>query len=157
SHHERHAGHGYPQGLKGTEIPFHARIAAIADCYDAITSERPYARPVSPSEAVSKLYEWRNVEFQAALVEEFIQAIGIYPAGTLVELTDGRVGIVIQAHATRRLKPRVLLLRDADKAPIPPEEVDLLELEKAQPEDCPGVKKALEPGAHGIDMEALEL
>ncbi len=157
AHHERHAGHGYPNRLKGKLIPFYGRIAAIADCYDAMTSERPYAAPISPSEAVSKLYEWRNVEFQAELIEEFIQAIGLYPAGTLVELTDGRVGIVIKAHVTRRLRPRILLLRDADKQPVSPEELDLLTLEQTLGEEAPGIRRALQPGAYGIDMEALEL
>ena len=78
-HHERHDGSGYPKGLKGNAIPIFARIAAIVDCYDAITSPRAYARAISPSAAIKMLYEWKDIDFQGELVEEFIQAVGIYP------------------------------------------------------------------------------
>ena len=94
-HHERLDGSGYPNGLKGDQIPLFAKIAAIVDCYDAITSNRGYAESLSSQEAVRKLYEWRGKDFQAELVEEFIQAIGMFPAGTLIELTTGEVAVVV--------------------------------------------------------------
>jgi HD-GYP domain-containing protein (c-di-GMP phosphodiesterase class II) len=86
-HHERHNGSGYPLGLKSDDIPAVARIAGIVDSYDAMTSDRSHAPSLSPSEAIKVLYKSRDVEFQAELVEAFIQAIGIYPAGTIVELS----------------------------------------------------------------------
>ena len=94
SHHERFDGSGYPNGLQGNQIPIFGRIVAIADCYDAVTTKRPYADARPPSEAVTLLYGLRDKDFQSELVEEFIQAIGIYPVGTMVELSSGQVGTV---------------------------------------------------------------
>ncbi len=152
SHHERYDGSGYPRGLKGHEIPVFARMAAIVDFYDAVTSERVYGHTISPSDAVKELYALRDSKFQGELVEQFIQAIGLYPAGTIVELSDEQVGIVIAQNRTRRLRPKVMLILDSDKChhedfPV----VDLL----ADPTDAMGnlleIRNSLEPGAHGID------
>lgn len=157
-HHERHDGSGYPEGLSGDKIPIFARIAAIVDCYDAITSHRSYARATSPSIAIKKLYEWKDIDFQAELVEEFIQAVGIYPAGTLVELSSGEVAVVMAEYRTRRLRPKVMVLLDADKAPlVDVKMVDLLhqkETEDGRPLD---IVSSLEPEAYGIDMNAIQL
>ncbi len=117
SHHERIDGSGYPNGIKGNQIPLFGKIAAIIDCYDAITSDRSYSKPLSSQEAVKKLYEWRGTDFQAELVEEFIQAIGMFPAGSLVELSTGEVAVVVAESRTRRLRPKVMLLLNADKSP----------------------------------------
>lgn len=158
SHHERHGGHGYPQGLQGEEIPVFARIAAIVDCFDAITSRRPYSTPLSPSSAVKKLYAWRDVDFQALLVEAFIQAIGIYPAGTLVELSSGDVGVVLGEYRVRKLRPLLLIVRDRDKQPLPAHR--LLDLRSAA-RDAGGtpleIETSLEPGAFGIVVEDLQI
>ncbi|ABC27186.1 HD-GYP domain [Hahella chejuensis KCTC 2396] len=156
NHHERHNGSGYPRGMAANAIPIYARIASLADCYDAITSQRPYAHPLPPSEAVRKLYEWRNVEFQAELVEEFIQAVGIYPAGTLVELTDGQVGIVIGEYRSRRLRPRLLMLLDCEKNLYDvPKELDLLDCLENSAGQPLHIERSLEPGSYDIDPETL--
>ena len=97
-HHERINGSGYPNGLGHGQLPLFAKIAAIVDCYDAITSKRSYAEALTSQEAVRKLYEWRGKDFQEDLVEEFIQAIGMFPSGTLVELSNGEVAVVILNH-----------------------------------------------------------
>jgi HD-GYP domain-containing protein (c-di-GMP phosphodiesterase class II) len=115
THHERYNGTGYPRGLRDEKIPFYGRIAAIVDCYDAITSDRPYSRAMSPHAAVRKLYEWRNVEFQDELVESFIQCLGVYPTGTLVELSTGEIGIITAQNRIRRLRPTIMLVLDKDK------------------------------------------
>ena len=156
-HHERFNGKGYPHKLKGTKIPVLSRIAAIADCYDAMTSERVYAAAISPSLAVRKLYEWRDEDFQSELVEEFIQAVGLYPAGTLVELSDGSVGIVISESRTRRLKPKLLLLLDSKKQALEEiEELDLQEVaENSAEEDPLYIVNSLSPGSYGIDPESI--
>ena len=117
-HHERHDGSGYQHSLAGDQIPIFARIAAIVACYDAITSHRNYAEALPPSIAIKMMYEWRDIDFQAELVEEFIQAVGIYPAGTLVELSSGQVGVVLSEYRTRRLRPKIMVLLDADKNPL---------------------------------------
>ncbi|MBP6723716.1 MAG: HD-GYP domain-containing protein, partial [Halioglobus sp.] len=158
-HHERFDGSGYPQGLAGDQVPAFARIAAIVDTYDAVTSTRSHAPAVSPSDAIKLLYQSRNIEFQAELVEVFIQAVGIYPAGTIVELTTGEVGVVVSEYRTRRLKPKVLMLLDQRKYRLrEPKMVDLSEEPANTNGATPrGIARALEPGAYDIDLSTLQI
>lgn len=159
SHHERYDGSGYPKGLKGDAIPVFARIAAIVDCYDAITSHRSYAKAIPPAIAIKKIYEWRDIDFQSELVEEFIQAIGIYPSGSLVELSSGEIAVVAAEYPTRRLRPRVMLLLDVNQKPLEElEMIDLLTTTKKTVDGAPlEIINSLEPGAYGIDMTAIQL
>jgi HD-GYP domain-containing protein (c-di-GMP phosphodiesterase class II) len=155
-HHERYDGSGYPKGLSRNQIPPFARIAAIVDTYDALTSNRSYAQAVSPSDAIKMLYDARDEDFQAELVEAFIQAVGIYPAGTLVELSSGEVGVVVAEYRTRRLRPKVMLLLDADKRRLPKAKViDLQDISSAAGERMVTIKKSLEPDAYGIDLSSV--
>ena len=155
SHHERFDGSGYPQSIKGTQIPLYARIAAIADCYDAITSQRVYAKPITHALAIKQMYEWRGFDFQPELIEAFIQAVGVYPTGTLVELTSGEVGIVVKENPGKRLRPQVLVILDADKNQY----IDFREMDLASATEEGNnnieIAKTLEPGAHGLDPETL--
>lgn len=152
-HHERYDGSGYPNGLKKDQIPPFARIAGIVDTYDALTSNRTYAKAVAPSDAIKLLYEARDEDFQAELVESFIQAIGIYPAGTLVELSSGEVGVVVAEYRTRRLRPKVMLLLDANKKQLRMSRVvDLQEQAGASGQPALSIKTSLEPEAYGIDL-----
>lgn len=158
THHERHDGSGYPHGLRGVQIPIFGRIMGVVDSYDAMTSMRPYAASLSPHQAVAELYEQRDRQFQAEIVEQFIQACGIYPTGSLVELTSGEVGVVIEVHSLKRLRPRVMLLLDANKQPLP--EFRIVNLGTAEPDARePGltVKRGLPIGAYGIDGNELFL
>ncbi len=109
-HCERMNGSGFPEGLVGSKIPLLARIAGIATVYDAVSNPLEAAQPVAPSKAVSLLYDMRATEFQEDLVVQFIQSIGLYPAGTLVELTTGDIGIVVEQHPNSRLTPQVAVL-----------------------------------------------
>ena len=115
THHERVNGKGYPNGLEGENIPVCGRIAAIIDCYDAMISNRPYKEKVSPTEAVCSMYNWRNIDFHEDLIEQFINCIGAYPTGSLVELNSGQIGIVMSQNRVRRLFPKILLILNADK------------------------------------------
>ena len=158
SHHERHDGSGYPRGIKGDSIPVFARIAAIVDCYDAITSHRSYAKGLPPAQAIKKIYEWRDIDLQAELVEEFIQAIGIYPAGSLVELSSGEIAVVAAEYPTRRLRPRVMVLLDENRKPL--EDIKMIDLflVKQTEDGLPlEIVNSLEPNAYGIDMTAIQL
>ncbi|GAB3274840.1 HD-GYP domain-containing protein [Parahaliea aestuarii] len=157
-HHERHDGSGYPKGLSGNDIPIFARIAAIVDCYDAITSHRSYARATSPAAAIKMLYEWRDIDFQAELVEEFIQAVGIYPAGSLVELSSGEVAVVVSEYRSRRLRPQVMVILGKDKQPVAnPQLIDLLSQSHTASGEALEIVGSLEPEAYGIDMTGIQL
>ncbi len=157
-HHERHDGSGYPEGVRGDDIPVFARIAAIVDCYDAITSHRSYARAIPPSTAIKMLYEWKDIDFQGELVEEFIQAVGIYPAGTLVELSSGEVAVVVAEYRTRRLRPQVMVLLDANKQALAEiKTIDLLNQKETAGGEPLDITGSLEPDAYGIDMTAIQL
>ncbi len=152
-HHERHNGTGYPRGLPGHQIPVNGRIAALVDCYDAITSDRPYSPAMSTYDAIQSLYEWRDKDFQAEMVEQFIQCIGLYPTGTLVELTTGEVGVVLAQNRVRRLRPQVLVLLDRNKYAydIKPT-LDLIDEpvdERGQPIE---IRRPLPVGAYGINV-----
>jgi len=158
THHERMNGRGYPNQLVGEEIPLFGRIAAIVDCYDAISTKRSYANALSPAEAVKKLYEWRDVDFHAPLVEVFIQALGIYPAGSMVELSTGEVGVVMSEYRTRRLRPKIILILDQDKRMY--EEfptIDLFKLTENSEGVAINIKQSLEPGSYGINPSELML
>jgi HD-GYP domain-containing protein (c-di-GMP phosphodiesterase class II) len=152
THHERFDGSGYPRGLKGEEIPLFGRIAGIVDCYDAITSHRPYADTLSSYEAAKVLYEWRDKEFQGALVEQFIQVVGIYTMGTIVELTDGRIGVVSTLHREARMRPVVTILLNRDKEFMDDfEEVDLRREKTGLDGNELKIKHSLPNGSYDID------
>lgn len=127
SHHERMDGKGYPRGLAGHQIPLFAKIVGLVDTYDAITSSRVYDRGRASMEALQIIHRNKGAQFDAGLAVEFIRMIGVYPPGSIVEMTSGKVGIVVATHATSKLKPRVLLVRDEKKQPLTTfREVDLL-------------------------------
>jgi hypothetical protein len=113
AHHERIDGSGYPHQLSGTEIPLFARIAGIVDTFDALTLNRHYASARSGHSALRFLDALRDIKFDAALVDEFIRAIGVYPTGTCVELDDGSVGLVCSQNAALPRSPNVLLTTDS--------------------------------------------
>lgn len=125
-HHERLDGSGYPRGLSGKEISVDSAIGGLIDTYSALTSLRPYAEQLSPSNALSTLYRLRGTHFSETLVEHFIQCIGIYPVGSAVELNTGEIGVVISQNLMRRLQPRVMLALDRESRPIPHLILDLM-------------------------------
>ena len=152
THHERFDGSGYPAGLVGVQTPVYGRIAAIIDCYDAMTSKRPYGDPVSPYTALQEIYNWRNKYFQEELVEQFLQCLGVFPTGTLVEMHTGEVGIVMAQNKTRRMSPQVMLLLDKNKKPLPDYHViDLMNQPAEYSEEPLTIFRGLDPGAYDID------
>ncbi len=157
-HHERFDGSGYPNRLLGKAISPLGKIAGLVDTYDAMTSDRPYARAMTSVEAVSRLYELRNTEFQAQLVEEFIQAIGVYPTGTLVQMSNQEVGVVIAQNPERRLRPKLLILLDGDKKPVVrPRYVDMLTSSHDSAGEPLRILTSLLPGAFGVDPAKVQL
>jgi len=127
-HHERYDGNGYPHGLKGEQITRFARMAAVCDVYDALTSTRVYRKGWTPAEAMHNMLSWRG-HFDSHLLNSFVRTIGIYPVGSLVRLASGRVALVVKAgeksllrpcvhvfwslHAQREMKPEIVDLGDS--------------------------------------------
>jgi len=125
-HHERMDGTGYPDKLPGDRITLLARMAAIVDVYDAITSDRVYHRGMAPTDALRKMFEWSKFHFDETLVQQFMRTIGIYPVGTLVMLESGRLGVVTAQTEGNLLLPRVCAFFSAKQnCYIKPETVDL--------------------------------
>jgi len=153
NHHERLDGSGYPRGLEGAAIPVLARIAGLVDAYDAMITPRPYAPARTSHEAAQELIDAKGGLFQDALVEQFVQAIGLFPTGTLVELNTGEVAIVTRQNETRRLKPEVVVVLDEEK--IRREHLIIVDLSN-QEAGAPGerwIVRELLPGSHGVDSE----
>lgn len=113
-HHERMDGMGYPDGLKGLSIPVEAKIAAVADAFDAITSERPYKHRLPGYKGVSELIASVGKHLDSVVVRTFVNSFGMYPPGTEVELSDGRRGVVVAPGEKSILKPRVLVRKDTN-------------------------------------------
>jgi len=158
SHHERMDGTGYPRGLKGEAIGYFSRIIGIIDVYDAITSERIYHNAITSLEALEKMYEWRGTSFDMALVEQFIQCLGVYPTGSEVAMSSGEVGVVISVNREHRLRPKVLLLLDADKTAYdPPRLIDLMRKTRDDRGQAYGIHTVLERGAYDINVKELLL
>lgn len=160
-HHERLDGSGYPAGLAGDQIGIYGRIAGLADCFAAIISTRPYANPSPPQKALMNLYEWSGTSFHEPLVEQFVQAIGIFPVGSTVELSNGEVAVVLAHNRVRRLEPKVLVLTDRDKIALTkPFTRNLLVRRKEQEGRPLRIVRGLPTGAFGLktrDYYGLEL
>ncbi len=155
-HHERHDGSGYPRHLKGERIPLLARIAAIADYFEGVLTPRDASAALSPSEAITHIYHLRNTAFQGPLLDQFIQAVGIYPVGTLVELTSAEVGVIISQDYERRLRPQLLLLLDENKQPLKKPRMLALDRQRLKRGARPvRIARGLPLGAHRISLKKV--
>jgi putative nucleotidyltransferase with HDIG domain len=127
-HHEKVDGSGYPHRLEGEGISLLARMGAVCDVYDAVTSNRPYKKGWEPADAIHKMAEWSG-HFDERVFQAFVKSVGIYPAGSLVRLASGRLGVVLEQHPDSLLWPRVkVFFSTKSDAPIPQEIVDLAKL-----------------------------
>ncbi|MBK8960078.1 MAG: DUF3391 domain-containing protein [Proteobacteria bacterium] len=151
-HHERFDGSGYPRGLEGGQISLLARIAGLADTFDAITSERSYSAAIVMHEAVQELYAATVEVFQRELVETLIAVLGTHPIGSLVELVDGRVALVVAQNRERRLLPWVIMLSDARRQPLVRRTLNNLAAEGG-----PAIRQVLDPGSHGFAVPGVEV
>ncbi len=153
THHERHDGSGYPEGLAGNDIPVFGRIIGIIDTYDAMTSLRSYQAAMSTYDVMRYLLNNADILFQAEIVERFIQAVGMFPTGTIVELNTGEVGIVVQQNPVRRLRPKIMLILDADKNKRT--DFPIIDLKDLSPDaidpDSVWINRGLDFGSFGID------
>lgn len=125
-HHERVDGNGYPDKLSGEALSLEARMGAICDVYDAITSDRCYKQGWEPAYALKKMAEWKDGHFDETIFQAFVKAIGIYPSGTLLKLRSGRLAVVTEQSSQSLLTPIVKVFYSCNsKAPIPRKLINL--------------------------------
>lgn len=152
SHHERPDGNGYSAQLTGYQTPLMARLIHILDAYCAMISPRLYRQPKTVFEAMQSLYKGRDTEFDGPLVDQFIAMTGVYPVGTIVELTSGEVAIVIGKNHDAQLLPKVSIALDQNKNPTEETMWNLKDLIDPTGRPLVQVKSMLPDGAYGIYM-----
>lgn len=155
SHHERPDGKGYPRGLTDDSIPLYAKIVSIAEAYDSITTRQPYREAKSPSDALQELYANRGTQFDEELVIKFIDSIGIFPPGSIVEMVNGDIGIVL-SNTSDKLRPRVIVILDSDKEAMPQRVIDLSLGAADKNGTMYQIKTTLPDGSFGINIEDFQ-
>ncbi|CAH1209696.1 HD-GYP domain, c-di-GMP phosphodiesterase class II (Or its inactivated variant) [Candidatus Nitrotoga sp. BS] len=155
-HHERENGSGYPAGISKGDICLFGRMAAIVNSFTALTNTRFHTKAVSAYEALKSISTMSGEYYLDSLVEQFVQTIGIFPVGSLVELSSGEVAIVISQSKVRRLKPRVLIISSPDKSPSPhPTTLDLLG--QSEMTAAIHILRGLPTGAYDLDVREYYL
>ncbi|HEY9030292.1 MAG TPA: HD-GYP domain-containing protein [Kangiella sp.] len=143
NHHERMNGEGYPRNVESQLLSLYDRMIAIVDSYDAMTSDRCYHKGIPASQALSVLYKEQTNHYDAELVQQFIHMVGIYPVGSLVEMNNGQLALILSVNEEHKLEPVVELLTDPEGIRIQPIASDL----SKHPTDSTGnilrIKKAL--------------
>ncbi len=125
-HHEKIDGSGYPERLADTEISLYAKMGAVCDVYDAITSNRPYKNGWEPAESIRKMAEWCHGHFDQRIFQAFVRSIGIYPTGSLVKLSSSRLAVVMEQSEKSLLTPKVkIFFSIKSNCQIVPEILDL--------------------------------
>jgi HD-GYP domain-containing protein (c-di-GMP phosphodiesterase class II) len=152
NHHERLSGNGYPRGLPAEKIGYYTRIVAIADAYDAITSKRIYSPSKTSLEGLRILIGAKGTHFDSELIDRFVECIGIYPSGSVAELSNGEIGIVLPTPPELRETPKVLVIRGSDKQICEEKCVDL-SLKQLDPKGRPlKIRHLLSDGAFDIKL-----
>lgn len=151
SHHERLDGSGYIEGVSGEKISPLTHIVSVCDTYDAIISHRPYKRANAPLDATAELYRTRGRFFEADLIYKFIGFIGVYPVGSLVELTTREVGVVVE-NSSDPLRPRLLVLLDNSHQRLDdPYSLDLMRVHQTSTGRRLDITRSLATGEYGLD------
>lgn len=152
-HHERLNHTGFPRQAGGDEISYNAMLVSIVDVYDSVTMGYEGRKPVSCTNALKSMYEWRNELFQGELVEHFIQCLGIYPIGSVVKLNSEEVGIVVTFDDFSRLAPRIMLLLDKErKFYSVPRMLDLSKFREHDDSFLYEIKQVVNPNDYDIDI-----
>lgn len=115
SHHERQDGLGFPRQLRGKQIPVLARFANLAYCFERLLRSNGMGSATPPAKALTKLYKQRSLKFPEQLVVELIHVLGTYPVGSLVQLSSGEVGLILEQNQQERLSPKIAVLTDRNQ------------------------------------------
>lgn len=118
AHRENYDGSGFPNGLTGDDIPLLSIITHISSFYDLLINPRDESRQCSPSEAMRALHLSKNIQFQEDLVVDFNQALGVFPAGSIVEMNTGALAIVLEQNEQRKLRPIISVMTDSGLMPL---------------------------------------
>lgn len=151
-HHERMDGAGYPRGINASSTSTFSRIVAIVDAYDAMTADRCYAPAITPTEALNIIYKDKGTHFDDYLAKEFIRCVGIYPPGTIVELKNGMVGIVLAAHHKFTRLPKIIVVLDENKEPCKQKVCDLSAIHFGKLSSDFLILKTLIDGTYGVKI-----
>ncbi len=149
-HHEKHNGTGYPRQLVGRQISIYGHILSVADCYDALSARRVYKEPLPPSKALGIMYGMRGEAWKPDFVENFIKMLGIYPVGTLVELSTGHRGVVSRSNHNFPAQPRVIVAQSPEGQALVPRTIDL-----AVQRDVSVMRPLKDDETTGFDVPAL--
>lgn len=155
SHHERPDGKGYPRGLPAKDISLFTKIISIVDVYDAVTGDRVYAKGRPITDAMRIIYEGRGSQFDADLALAFLQTIGVYPPGTLVELANGCLAVVADRSKGPRHLPTVLVLTNTRKQRVLPHSCHLSQSVDGGFDRGYLIRRALPDGCYGIQLKTL--
>lgn len=151
-HHERVDGGGYPRQLKAEQITPYSRIVAIADMYDAVSSDRIYKPGKSHLESIKILTDAAGSHLDSPLTMKFIECLGIYPAGSIVELASGQIALVLEVNPKAKLKPKIMILQEKLNQPCLEFAVDLAMLSQNVDGRDYAIKKVLRPDECGVDL-----
>lgn len=152
SHHERVNGKGYPKGLKSEEINYYSRLVSIVDVYEIVTNHPGAKVHVSCSDALKSIYMMRGNFFDPELVEEFIKCLGIYPIGSVVELNNGEIAVVISTKPGKHLLPTIMIVKDSKGLRYQPQVVNLEHFKEKEGLAKLYITKVVDPNAVGIDL-----
>lgn len=155
THHERVDGTGYPRGLTGAQISPYSKIISIADVYDDMITMHPYKEEQTPFEALKELNLCRGKQFDETLVKHFTDMLGVFPIGSLVELSTGNVGVVISQVAKNPTQPRLLLVLDKNKQACKETPINLANINAQNPNNPVRITKVLRRGEYGIDPQEV--
>ena len=152
SHHEMLNGKGYPNQINHRDIPLFTRVVSIADMYDAITSDRVYQKGRTHLEATDIMVDMSGPHLDGNLVTKFIEALGVYPPGCVVMMTNGSIAIVVEVNEFVRLRPKIIILLDQDREPMPEKVINLADMELDDQGQLLTIKCIVKAQDYGIDI-----
>ena len=154
NHHERLGGQGYPRGLTGDKLSKNVRLVSIVDVFESLTTPQVYRKSMSVVDAYKVLMSGKNTHYDEKMVVKFIEWRGIYPPGSIVEMENGEVGIVIATNPAVKLKPKIILVLDEYKQPRKERIIDLSKMPLDAVSNPYKIVRAYENSAFGIDLQS---